>query len=79
MAYEGQLAETVYRKGHEGDEVEAYMARPLGPGTFPGVVVIHHLPGWDAATKEITQRFAHNGYIAIDPNLYTREGPGRAR
>jgi carboxymethylenebutenolidase len=76
MAYEGLLAETVYHKGYGGDEIEAYMARPLGPGKFPGVVVIHHMPGWDAATKEITRRFAHNGYIAIDPNLYTREGPG---
>jgi len=76
MAYEGLLAETVYHKGHEGDEIEAYMARPLGSGLYPGVVVIHHMPGWDAATKEITRRFSHNGYIAIDPNLYTREGPG---
>jgi len=76
MAYEGLLAETVFHTGYDGDQVEAYMARPMGPGPFPGVVVIHHMPGWDAATKEITRRFAHFGYIAIDPNLYTREGPG---
>jgi hypothetical protein len=35
MAYEGLLAETVYHAGYDGDEVEAYMARPLGTGLTP--------------------------------------------
>jgi carboxymethylenebutenolidase len=38
------------------------------------VVVIHHLPGWDSSTKEIARRFAANGYNAVCPNLYAREG-----
>jgi carboxymethylenebutenolidase len=42
------------------------------------MVVIHHLPGYDAAHKEITRRFAANGYLAICPNLYSREAPGAA-
>ena len=50
------------------------MARPLGAGPFPGVVVIHHMPGWDASNKEIARRFAHHGYVAILPNLHYREG-----
>jgi carboxymethylenebutenolidase len=75
MRYEGQLAETVSLPGHGGDVISAYLARPLGPGPFPGVIVIHHMPGWDEATKEITRRFAHHGYVAIDPNLHHREGP----
>jgi dienelactone hydrolase len=29
-------------QGHNGDLGEAYFARPLGPGPFPGVVIIHH-------------------------------------
>jgi carboxymethylenebutenolidase len=41
-----------------------------------GVVVIHHLPGYDAATREITRRFAVMGYNAICPNLYSRQGRG---
>jgi carboxymethylenebutenolidase len=40
------------------------------------VVVIHHMPGYDDATKEITRKFAAHGYLAICPNLYTREAPG---
>lgn len=69
-------AETVAIRGHDGDEVEAYLARPLDAGSRGGVVVIHHMPGYDAATKEITRTFATLGYDAICPNLYTREAPG---
>lgn len=74
--YEGLLAETVRVSGFHGDAIDAYFARPLGAGPFPGVVVIHHAPGWDAATKEMTRKFAHHGYAAICPNLHYREGPG---
>jgi carboxymethylenebutenolidase len=72
------LAETVKVTGHDGDTIAAYLARPLGPGPHPGVLVIHHMPGWDEATKEITRRFAHHGYAAIMPNLHYREGPDAA-
>ena len=60
--------------GHGGDTVNAYQALPAGAGPFPGVLVIHHLPGWDSSTKEITRTFASQGYNAICPNLYAREG-----
>ncbi len=74
--YDGMMAESVRITGHGGDEIEAYFARPLGPGPYGGVVVIHHMPGYDAATKEITRTFATHGYTAICPNLYWREAPG---
>ncbi len=74
MTYESQLAETVYLHGHQGDRIDAYLARPLGAGPYPGVVVIHHMPGWDEAHKEIGRRFAHHGYVTIVPNLQFREG-----
>lgn len=74
MPYEAQLAETVLIHGHLGDQIDAYLARPLGGGPYPGVVVIHHMPGWDGPTKEITRRFAHHGYAALSPNLHFREG-----
>jgi carboxymethylenebutenolidase len=65
--------------GHAGDGIEAYLATPLeSAGSRGGVVVIHHLPGYDRATKEITRRFAEMGYDAICPNLYSREAPGAA-
>ena len=76
--YEGMLAETVTMSAHGDDRIGAYLARPLGPGPYPGVLVIHHAPGWDESTKEIARRFAHHGYIAISPNLYHRFGPDLA-
>lgn len=71
-------AATIRMTGHGGDEVEAYLARPVEGDKRGGVVVIHHLPGYDRATKEITRRFAELGYDAICPNLYCREAPGAA-
>jgi carboxymethylenebutenolidase len=75
VQYEGLLAETARIGGHDGDLIGAYFARPLGPGPYPGVVVVHHMPGWDEATKEITRRFAAHGYAALCPHLHYREGP----
>ena len=74
--YEGMLAETTIIRGHKGDAINAYLARPLGPGPFPGMVLIHHNPGWDEWYRETTRRFAHHGYIAISPNIFYRAGHG---
>jgi carboxymethylenebutenolidase len=76
LTYEGMLAEAVTIRGNNGDEIEAYYARPLGAGPFPGIVVVHHAPGWDEWCKEVTRKLAHHGYAAVDPNLYHRAGPG---
>lgn len=72
--YTGLTSEEIRITGHGGDEINAYVARPRGEGPFPGVVVVHHMPGWDEATIEITNRFAAHGYIGICPNLHYREG-----
>ena len=63
-------------QGHNGDEITAYLAKPLTPGPHPGVVLVHHRPGWDDLYREFTLRFARMGYLAICPNLYHREGQG---
>jgi carboxymethylenebutenolidase len=71
-------ASTVTITGAGGDEIPAYLARPEGDGTRGGVVVIHHMPGYDRSTKEIVRRFAELGYDAICPNLHHRDAPGAA-
>jgi carboxymethylenebutenolidase len=73
---EALSAETISIAGHGGDEIEAYLARPLGTEQFGSVVVIHHMPGYDSETKEITRKFAAHGYAALMPNLYFRDAPG---
>jgi carboxymethylenebutenolidase len=76
MSYDSLTAETVRFRGHNGDEGEAYHARPTRAGKFPGMVVIHHLPGWDEWITEVVRKFAHHGFAAISPHLYFRNGPG---
>jgi carboxymethylenebutenolidase len=70
------LAETITISALNGDEIEAYSARALDEAPRGGVVVIHHLPGYDDGTKEIARRFAAHGYNAVVPNLYWRQAPG---
>jgi carboxymethylenebutenolidase len=72
------LAETINLRADGGDLIPAYFARPMGDGPYPGVVVIHHMPGYDESTKEIARTFAVNGYTALCPNLHHREAPGAA-
>jgi carboxymethylenebutenolidase len=74
--YEGMLAETVTMPGDGNTLINAYLARPLGAGPFPAVVLLHHMPGWDEWYREATRRFAHHGYVALTPNLYFRVGHG---
>jgi carboxymethylenebutenolidase len=76
--YEGMLAETTSITGFHGELINAYLARPLGPGPFPGVVLIHHMPGWDEWYHEAARKFAAHGFLALSPNLYFRFGHGSA-
>jgi len=78
MTYEGMIAETLSIIGDKNEPISAYVARPLGPGPFPGIVLLHHAPGWDEWYRETTRKFAHHGYAAISHNLYHRAGAGKA-
>ncbi|TML93801.1 MAG: dienelactone hydrolase family protein [Actinobacteria bacterium] len=73
---DGIVAETITMTGNGGDEIEAYLAHPLDGDDRPGVVVLHHMPGYDRATKEIVRTFAVYGYVALMPNLFHRYAPG---
>ena len=75
---DAMTAGSVTIAGAGGDQIEAYLARPDASRPRGGVVVIHHMPGYDRATKEITRRFAELGYDAICPNLHWRDAPGAA-
>ncbi len=74
--YEGMLAETISFSGGNSDIIGGYMARPLGAGSYPGVIVIHEAFGLVEHTKEMVRKFAAHGYIALAPDLYYREGRG---
>src|SRR5215210_6332391 len=71
------IAETISLPGHNGDTIQAYYARPVTSTPVPGVIVLHHMPGWDEWSKEVARKLAYHGYAAICPHLYSRVGNGR--
>jgi carboxymethylenebutenolidase len=46
-----------------------YLVTPDGPGPHPGVVVIHEAYGLNDNIKDITRRFADEGYVALAVDL----------
>jgi carboxymethylenebutenolidase len=74
---DSMVTRTALIAGDNGDDVEAYLLEPTEAATpRGGVVVIHHLPGYDRSTKEIARRICELGYDVAMPNLYWREAPG---
>ena len=58
----------------DGTQIDAYLSQPSVPGQYPGVIVTMEGMGLEDHMKELCRRFAEQGYIAIAPDLYTREG-----
>lgn len=56
--------------------IDAYLAQPEGEGTFGAVVVFQEIFGVNAHIREVTERIAKQGYMAIAPALYQRLAPG---
>jgi carboxymethylenebutenolidase len=54
----------------DGRLLPAYLARPAGGGTAPGVIVIQEWWGLVDHIKDVADRFAREGYIALAPDLY---------
>ena len=68
------MAETTQISTSEG-QFSAYIARPDATKA-PAVVVIQEIFGVNAVMREITDRFAEAGYLAICPDLFWRIEPG---
>src|SRR3990170_2159485 len=54
--------------------VRAFLARPKGRGPFPGLLVIQEWWGLNAHIMDVASRFARQGYVALAPDLYSRQG-----
>jgi carboxymethylenebutenolidase len=54
-----------------GRVMDAYLARPAEDGRFPGVIVIHELYGLNDNIRDICQRFAREGYVALAVDLFS--------
>ncbi len=47
-----------------------YLAQPVGGEAHPGVVVIQEWWGLVPHIKDVAERFAHEGFVALAPDLY---------
>ena len=55
-------------------EISGYRARPESGGPFPIVLIAYEVFGLQEHIKDICRRFAGQGYLAIAPDLYYRQG-----
>jgi carboxymethylenebutenolidase len=67
-------AEELQVTGDGGVRVNGYLARPAQPGTYPAMIVIHEAGGLNDHIRDVSDRFANIGYVALAVDLYTREG-----
>jgi carboxymethylenebutenolidase len=70
----GLTAEELTFPGASGTEVNGHLARPSGAGPHPGMIVIHEAGGLNDHIRDVCNRFANVGYVALGVDLYTREG-----
>jgi carboxymethylenebutenolidase len=52
----------------------AYRAMPSGSGPFPTVLVVQEIFGVHEHIKDLCRRLAKQGYFAVAPELYARQG-----
>ena len=58
--------------------IDAYLAQPQDSGSYPAVIVIQEIFGVNDHIKDVTERIAQQGYIAVAPAIYQRQAPGFA-
>ncbi|MDR5856914.1 dienelactone hydrolase family protein [Caballeronia sp. LZ062] len=71
---DGLEAGAVGVRGADGTLVPAYRAQPLGKTHLPVIIVVHEIFGVHEHIADVCRRFAKLGYLAIAPDLYTRQG-----
>jgi carboxymethylenebutenolidase len=59
--------------GPDGD-LAGYLARPAQGGRFAAVIVIHENRGLNPHIEDVTRRMALEGFLALAPDLLSRDG-----
>ena len=59
-----------------GGTMGGHLARPKGGGPFPGVIVYMEIFGVNEHIRDVTERVAREGYVALAPDVFHRTAPG---
>ena len=60
----------------DGTSMRLYVARPAGAAPTRGLLVMQEAFGINSHIRDITERFAREGFLAVAPELYHRTGAG---
>ncbi len=60
----------------DGKTMGGYLARPADGTPRPGVVVFMEIFGVNSHIRDVTERIAREGYVALAPDFFHRTGPG---
>jgi carboxymethylenebutenolidase len=60
----------------DGTAMNGYLAAPAAPGPHAAVFVIQEIFGVNAHVRDVTERFARAGYLALAPEIFHRFAPG---
>ena len=58
----------------ESVEIKAFVAKPASGGPHPAVIVVQEWWGLNEHIKDVARRVAKEGYFAVAPDLYSRQG-----
>ncbi len=70
-----QKTEYVTLSVSDGTSMRAYVAHPEGKPRA-GLLVFQEAFGVNAHVRDVTERFAREGYLSISPELFHRTAPG---
>ena len=59
-----------------GAQMGGYLARPKDGAPRPAVLVFMEIFGINAHIRDVTERVAREGYVALAPDYFHRTGPG---
>jgi carboxymethylenebutenolidase len=59
-----------------GGSMGGYLVRPKSGGPHPGVIVFMEIFGVNSHIRDVTERVAREGYVALAPDYFHRTGPG---
>jgi carboxymethylenebutenolidase len=71
-----EIEATTVQVPHHTLLIDAYLAQPRAKGSFPAVIVFQEIFGVNAHIRDVAERVAREGYVAIAPAMYQRFAPG---